>query len=88
MLMITQSEGSELTRTLKLEGKLLGPWVGEMESACRTSWIPADRIRLDLHDLTFVDEAGFRFLERLIRDGARIIACSGYVAELLRHERP
>ena len=34
MLMITRSEGSDLTRTLKLEGKLLEPWIGELESAC------------------------------------------------------
>jgi hypothetical protein len=88
MLIITRSEGSELTRTLKLEGKLLAPWIGELESACGTSQLAADRVRLDLCDLTFVDEAGARFLERLIRDGARVIACSGYVAELLHIERP
>ena len=37
MLMITRSEGSDLTRTLKLEGKLLEPWIGELESACGES---------------------------------------------------
>ncbi len=35
MLMITRSEGSDLTQTFKVEGKLLGPWIGELESACR-----------------------------------------------------
>jgi hypothetical protein len=88
MLIITRSVGSELTHTLKLEGKLLAPWIGELESACCTSRFAADRVRLDLCDLTFVDEAGARFLEGLIHDGARIIACSGYVAELLHFERP
>jgi hypothetical protein len=88
MLMITRSEGGERTRTLKLEGKLLAPWIGELESACGTPRISADRVRLDLDDLTFADEAGVRFLESLIRDGARIIACSGFVAELLHFERP
>ena len=37
MLMITRSDGNDLTRTLKLEGKLLEPWIGELESACGES---------------------------------------------------
>ena len=83
MLMITRSEGSDLTRTLKLEGKLLGPWIGELESACGESLVAPERICLDLCDLTFVDAAGARFLASLIRDGARVVACSGFVAEML-----
>jgi hypothetical protein len=86
MLMITRSEGSDLTRTLKLEGKLMGPWIGELESACHMSQVSLDRVRLDLFDLTFVDAEGARFLGSLIRDGARVIACSGFVAELLHLE--
>ena len=87
MLRITRSEGSDLTHTLKLQGKLLGPWISEVESACGLAQIPADRVRLDLGDLTFVDAAGARFLEVLIRDGARVIACSMFVAEILQLER-
>jgi hypothetical protein len=87
MLRITRSEGSDLTHTLKLQGKLLGPWIGELESACGMGRVPADRVHLDLSDLTFVDAAGARFLEVLIRDGARVVACSVFVAELLHLER-
>jgi ABC-type transporter Mla MlaB component len=87
MLMITHSEGSDMTLTLKLEGKLLEPWIGELQTACETFKVPADRVRLDLSTLTFVDSAGARFLDRLIRDGAKVIACSGFVAELLQIAR-
>ena len=87
MLRITRSEGTDLTRTLKLQGKLLGPWIGELESACGMAQVPADRVHLDLSDLTFVDADGARFLEALIRDGARVVACSVFVAELLYLER-
>jgi hypothetical protein len=83
MLMITRSEGSDLTRTLKLEGKLLAPWISELESACRESHVGPERVYLDLCDLTFVDGAGARFLAEMIRDGATVIACSGFVAEML-----
>jgi anti-anti-sigma regulatory factor len=44
-------------------------------------------VLLDLGDLTFVDAAGARFLEALIRDGARVVACSLFVAEMLHLER-
>jgi anti-anti-sigma regulatory factor len=89
MLIITRSEGSDLTRTLKLEGKLLGPWMGELESACcRTSQVSLDRVRLDLSSLTFVDAEGARYLASLVRDGARVIACSEFVAEMLHLEGP
>ena len=87
MLRITRSEGSELSHTLKLQGKLLGPWISELESARGMARVPADRVRLDLSDLTFVDPAGARFLETLILDGARVVACSEFVAELLHLER-
>ncbi len=83
MLMITRIEGRDLTRTLKLEGKLLAPWIGELESACGESHLTPERIRLDLCDLSFIDAAGARFLARLIGDGARVIACRGFVAEML-----
>ena len=83
MLMITRSEGSDLTWTLKLEGKLLGPWIGELESAFGKSQVSPDGVCLDLHDVTFVDAAGARFLAGLLRDGARVVACSGFVAEIL-----
>jgi hypothetical protein len=88
MLRITRSEGNGLPRILKLEGKLLGPWIGELESACQTPLVSLDRLRLDLVGLTFVDAEGALFLAGLIRDGARVIACSGFVAELLHIERP
>ena len=81
---ITTTNGDQLTRIFKLEGKLLGPWVGELESSYSSSRVSADHVRLDLHGLTFVDGKGARFLATLIRDGARVIACSGFVAELLR----
>ena len=83
MLMITRSEGNDLTRTLKLEGKLLEPWIGELESACGESLLTPERVFLDLCDLTFIDAAGARFLAGLILGGARVIACSGFVAEML-----
>ena len=88
MLLITRSEGSDLTQTFKVEGKLFGPWIGELESAFGRSNFDPERVFLDLARLTFVDAEGARLLKGLIRDGVRVIACSGFVAEMLNREWP
>jgi hypothetical protein len=87
MLKITRAEGSDSADTLKLQGKLLGAWIPELESACGGSRDGLDDLHLDLSDLTFVDAAGARFLAVLIRRGARVVSCSAFVAELLQLQR-
>ena len=86
MLRINRIEnGTELT--LELEGKLLAPWVAEVKAACGI-W-PGDRLlRLDLGSVSFVDEAGAQLLTTLLGQGASLVACSNFVAELLHRERP
>jgi hypothetical protein len=58
MLLITRSEGSDLTQTFKVDGKLLGPWIGELESACGRSNFDPQRVFLDRARLSFVDMEG------------------------------
>jgi hypothetical protein len=79
MLRITATTGGEL---LKLEGKLLGPWVGELARACDRPRPP----RLDLAGLTFADAAGARLLRELLVRGATVAGSSTFIAELLRLE--
>jgi ABC-type transporter Mla MlaB component len=84
MLMITRSDGTDLSYRLKLEGKLLEPWIDELKSACGESLATPESVCLDLCDLTFIDPAGARFLTELIRGGARVVACSAFAAEMLQ----
>jgi hypothetical protein len=86
MLMITQSEGGGQTRTLKLEGKLFGPWLSELKSARAGARLSPGELCLDLLGLNFIDPEGARFLAELIRDGASVVGCSGFIAEMLRLE--
>jgi hypothetical protein len=69
-------------RVVRLEGKLLEPWVEELRSlfaGLEAGALPA----LDLSGLSFVDRPGLEVLQRLERQGVRIKACSPFVAELL-----
>jgi len=84
MLRITRRVGNGSGETLKLEGKLQGPWVDEAHNAHALSAAPASATCLDLSGLTFADGAGEALLRELIRSGAQVVACSSYIAELLQ----
>lgn len=69
MLRITFQEDPVGT-TVKLEGKLSGPWVEELER----SWIehplqPSRQITVDLSDVTYIDPEGKRLLARMMGKG-------------------
>lgn len=87
MLKITRIAENGAGLLVKLEGKLLQPWLGELTQVCMQPTIGTIRIRLDLSAITFVDEAGVRLLHELLDRGVGIAAVSGFVAELLRLEK-
>ena len=87
MLRITRLEGHDSISTLRLEGKLLGPWVTELARSCNELPCPPNRLRLDLSAVTFVDGPGVALLRDLLARGATLAACSRLVAELLHVER-
>ena len=90
VLKITQVDdgASDSIPTLKLEGKLLGPWVDELRRVCEEQRTPPSGLRLNLAGVTFVDPAGIKLLGDLIRLGAAICECTGFVDELLRRDPP
>ncbi|HEY6293141.1 MAG TPA: hypothetical protein VI455_16440 [Terriglobia bacterium] len=71
MLRITLVPESEPT-TLRVEGKLSGPWVHELEhswdeiSKCK----PTKRVTVELSDVTFVSSEGRELLRSLLHRGA------------------
>lgn len=70
MLRITLVRGSDLS-TLKLEGKLTGPWINELER----SWSEISKHEprppvVDLSDVTFVSAEGKKLLKSLFQQGA------------------
>ena len=75
MLRITTAEGPSAT-TLRLEGKLAGPWVKELEECWRSGAVAEEPrgLRIDLREVTFIDAAGKDLLARLHQDGAELVA--------------
>jgi hypothetical protein len=69
---------------LRLEGKLLEPWIGELHEACRKAFDSAASTTLDLTGLLYVDKPGTIALRDLKRRGIKLTGCSPLIAELLR----
>ena len=86
MLKITRFSQKGRGLTIKLEGEILGPWVGAVRDACTQRGRRSRRLRLDLAAVTYADAAGVQLLRDLLREGIDIAACSSFIAELLHPE--
>jgi anti-anti-sigma regulatory factor len=69
---------------LKLEGRLIGPWVAELKNACQRHLDANRPVCLDFADVTFADRDGLSLLLRLRGQGAKFLNCSGFLEEELR----
>jgi anti-anti-sigma regulatory factor len=88
VLKLSHLTGNDPVPLLKLEGKLLEPWVEELLGAWAAARAQSGGLRLDLSGVSFVDAAGVRVLRGLLDQGVTIVACSSFVAELLHLEAP
>jgi len=86
MLRITIDKNPRST-TLRVEGRLTGPWVDELERTWRTvaSGSADGRVSVDITDVTFVGEEGKKLLEAMYGEGAKLKA-SGCVTRRLVEE--
>lgn len=88
MLRITCHKPRDGEPTIRLEGKLLGPWVEEVSQVCAAAGSSGRRPRLDLSALSFADAEGIALLRALRARDVAIVAGSGYIAEMLDGGRP
>jgi ABC-type transporter Mla MlaB component len=78
------------TLTFRLEGRLEGPWVRELEECWRGALTSQCEpiLRVDLTEVTSIDAAGRACLEALHRQGAEFVAADclmkAVVAEITR----
>ena len=82
MLRITRVDAEE-GLFVRLEGRLVGPWVSELRSFIAAHSDGA-KCRLEIAGLEFVDRGGAALLIELRGAGAEIVSARPYVAELLR----
>lgn len=75
MLKISIKDDSPVA-TLKIEGKLVGPWAMELGRTWHGLWTSANQmpLRLDIRGVTFADQKGTHILQGIVREtGAEIL---------------
>jgi RNA polymerase sigma-70 factor (ECF subfamily) len=72
---------------LRVEGRVTGAGPEELRTACEAVLAGGTGVQLDLSGVTFIDRAGTAVLRGLVRRGANLLACSGFLHELLRQGR-
>jgi hypothetical protein len=68
-----------MVATLKVEGRVVGPWAAELERTWHDLWTSTrpKRLQLDIRGVTFADQKGSRILREIVRvTGANIVADS------------
>jgi hypothetical protein len=89
MLRITVAETATEQRWT-LEGRLVGPWVGEL----RTRWKERHRPQngrtctVDLSAVTFIDKGGQRLLRIMSKEATQFVATSIYIKRVLDQWEP
>ena len=84
MLKISQAGKTDHSVTLKLEGRVVGPWVGELRQVCEALLTEERALKLDLADVTFADNDGVAALSSFKSRGVRFRNCSPFLEEQLK----
>ena len=80
MLRITKQSPPNGRPVLVLEGRLVGPWVGELR---RTVAEGDGQRSVDLTGVTFADAEGVAALRALRSAGTELVGASGFLAALI-----
>jgi ABC-type transporter Mla MlaB component len=81
LLRITVQKGCG-SATLKLEGKLAGPWVEELQRIWRSA-SASEAVLVDLCDVSFVDASGKDLLAQMCHGGADFLADSPLMKQIV-----
>jgi hypothetical protein len=84
MLRISQAGTAGHSVTLKLEGRVVGPWVPELRQACERLLSQGQTLKLDLTGMTFADTSGVTELAGLKLRGVILTHCSPFVEAQLK----
>jgi ABC-type transporter Mla MlaB component len=72
--------------TLRLEGHLVGPWLGQLQLSCEQVLGEGKQLTLDLTAVSFADRDGVALLRELKVRGVAITNCSPFIAHQLKDE--
>ena len=86
MLKISQVGAANHSITLRLEGRVIGPWVGELRHVCEPLLGERCIVELDLAGVSYVDADGVVALASFKARGAELKNCSPFVGQQMKAE--
>ena len=84
MLKISKAEPVHHAVILRLEGRVVGPWVTELQKSCDEVLTEGRSLRLQLADVEFMDAQGVALLSNLRSRGVVLLECPPFAAEQLK----
>jgi anti-anti-sigma regulatory factor len=81
MTMKITSQKKAKTTVISVAGKLVGPWVQELEQCWRSA--ASSTVRVDLTGVTFIDEAGEELLRTMYRERVELQAAGCFIAGIV-----
>jgi len=84
VLRITVEQGAGQLESLRLEGRIVGPWVAELTRRCEAIRCAGRELELEMSGVSFLDREAVRLVRSLIEQGVDVRACSAFVGEQLR----
>ena len=81
---ITVGHGAGELESLRLEGRIVGPWVAELTRRCEAIRCAGRELELEMSGVSFLDREAVRLVRSLIEQGVDVRACSAFVGEQLR----
>src|SRR5258708_37058832 len=85
MLRITETDVTVDGTKLRLDGKLVGPWVREMRLVCDPILAKGQQIQIDCSGVSSLDSDGIALLQRLQGEGVTLFNCSLFIKMCLVH---
>ncbi|MGH8615636.1 MAG: STAS domain-containing protein [Gammaproteobacteria bacterium] len=86
MLKITDDPAPATHRIFRLEGRIAGPWIAELQSLCEAALREGSALALDLSGVSFLDRSATSLLRDLVQRGVALVGCTAFVAEQLQRE--
>ena len=84
MLKISESKSVKQTITLRLEGRVVGLWVSELQQICEPLVTGGSKLALDLTEVSFADQNGVTLLSSLKTRGIKLLNLAPFVEEQLK----
>ena len=84
MLRITAERGTGDLASLRLEGRIVGPWVAELTRRCEAARSAGRELELEMSGVSFLDGSAVRLVRSLVEQGVEVRSCSAFVSEQLR----